>query len=136
MNRTLKNVNRGVKQSHTEKCGNARERGMFGCPATPAPTPPGSVMMTRKAVVGAGLLDNQTRAGAGVKEVSDLSLLRIKAKVKVNGNGNGKTNTVENPPINLLVMKQVLGAGFSTPFPEGVPFGDVYLSNHMQGGRA
>jgi hypothetical protein len=44
------------------------------------------------------------------------------AKVKSKVNGNGKTNTVENPP-DLLAMKQVLGAGFSTPFPEGAPLG-------------
>jgi hypothetical protein len=56
------------------------------------------------------------------------------AKVKSKVNGNGKTNTMENPP-NLLVMKQVLEAGFSTPFPEGCPFGAWYLLTLGNGGK-
>ncbi len=66
--------------------------------------------------MGSGLLDRLTPKSAGVeaedKRIKDTDT--AKGKVKSNGN----TNTVENPP-NLLVMKQVLDAGFSTPFPEG-----------------
>ena len=100
--------------------------------ATPDPTPPGSVMMTRKPVVGSGLLTHRTPVGAGAKE-EGLKDLRIKVKGKVKG--NGKTNTVENPPNHLLVMKQVLDAGFSTPFPEGGPFGACYFLNLISGGK-
>lgn len=96
-----------------EKCRNARKRRGFACPATPDPTPPGSVMMTRKAVVGSGLLDRLNPKGAGAKNkvIKDTD----KTKVKVNSN----TNTVEHPPLDLSLMGQVFCAGFSTPFPEG-----------------
>lgn len=123
---------RKVKQLYPQNGQNARERRGFAWLATPDPTPPGSVMMTRKAVVGSGLLAILTPSGAGAEE-EGLKNLKIKAKGKVKGNGN--TNTVENPPINLLVMKQVLDAGFSTPFPEGIPFGDQYFSTSIKGGR-
>ena len=122
------NFKRSFNLLKAEKGWNARKRRGFAWPATPDPTPPGSVMMTRKAVVGSGLLTHRTPVGAGAKEERSKDL-RIKAKDKVKG--NGKTNTVENPPNNLLVMKQVLDAGFSTPFPEGGPFGAFYFSIFM-----
>ena len=127
-----RNFQRRVKQLYPKKPRNARKRWGFACPATPDPTPPGSVMMTRKAVVGSGLLDRLNPKGAGAETKDKRFKDTDKAKVKVNG--NGKTNTVENPPINLLVMKQVLGAGFSTPFPEGGAGGPFYLNFSISGG--
>jgi len=123
------NRKRNHKQLMAEKYGNARKRRGFAWPATPDPTPPGSVRMTRKAVVGSGLLTHRTPVGAGAKE-EGLKDLRIKAKGKVKG--NGKTNTVENPPNHLLIMKQVLDAGFSTPFPEGGAFGPLFFNLYVQ----
>jgi hypothetical protein len=80
--------------------------------------------------VGSGLLDRLTPKSAGVKNLRRRikeSKNTDKAKDKVKSNGN--TNTVENPP-NLLGMKQVVGMGFSTPFPEGLsPLGPVYFLN-------
>lgn len=98
-----------------EKTRNARIRGMFCCPSTPAPTPPGSIVMTRNTGVGAGLLDSRSEVGAGVGGV------RIKTK----------RNTVENPPVRSLTGP----AGFSTPFPEGATLWVGYLSNLMTGGK-
>jgi hypothetical protein len=73
--------------------------------------------------VGSGLLDRLTPQSAGVKDLRRrikelVNTDKAEAKGKVKNNGN--TNTVENPP-NLLGMKQVVGVGFSTPFPEGIP---------------
>jgi hypothetical protein len=88
--------------------------------------------------VGAGLSSIRIPKSAGVKDKNKNQQIQIKntdtAKVKSKVNGNGKTNTVENPP-DLLVMKQVLGAGFSTPFPEGTPLGDFYLLTLKNGGK-
>ena len=48
--------NQKVKRIYPKTGENARERGMFRCPPTPAPTPPVSLCEYRKSVVGAGLL--------------------------------------------------------------------------------
>ncbi len=127
------NCKRTHKQLMAKIHGNARENQGFACLATPDPTPPGSSSDRRKAVVGSGLLDRLTPKSAGAKDEEELKNLRIKTKDKVKG--NGKTNTVENPPNNLLVMKQVMDAGFSTPFPEGGPFGACYFLNLISGGK-
>ena len=110
------NFNHSFNQLKPEKNKNARKRQGFACLATPDPTLPASLHDGWNSIVGSGLLDRLTPKSAGVKE-EELKNLKIKAKGKVKSNGN--TNTVENPPNNLLVMKQVLDAGFSTPFPEG-----------------
>ena len=102
MNQGLKNLSRGLNQTQPEIGGNARAYKEFGCPATPAPTPPGSVMMTRKAGVGAGISNNQVGAGAGVK------IEEVKTK--------GERQHRGKPPVVSLTGR----AGFSTPFPEGM----------------
>jgi hypothetical protein len=123
MNHTPKHLQRRLKQSQTKIHGNARERGGFGSLATPAPTLPASLHECWNSIVGAGLSSIRIPISAGVKDKNKNQQIQIKntdtAKVKSKVNGNGNTNTVENPPNNLLVMKQVWGAGFSTPFPEG-----------------
>jgi hypothetical protein len=63
------------------------------------------------------------------QQIKNTDTAKVKSKV------NGNTKTVENPPNNLLVMKQVLEAGFSTPFPEGSPFGAWYLLTLGNGGK-
>ena len=126
------NFNRGFNLLKAEISGNARKYREFVRPATPDPTPPGSVKISRKAVVGSGLLTRLTPKGAGAETKNKRIKDTDTAKVKVNCN----TNTVENPPKKAVrVMKWFVCAGFSTPFPEGIPFGDRYLLNLMQGGR-
>lgn len=133
MNQTPKPLQRRLKQSQTKIHGNARERGGFGSLATPAPTLPASLHECWNSIVGAGLSSIRIPIGAGVKDQDKNQQIQIKntdtAKVKSKVNSN--TNTVENPPNNLLVMKQVWEAGFSTPFPEGGPFGACYFSIFM-----
>ena len=85
-----------------EKTGNARVYKEFGCSSTPAPTPPGTDRSTRKAGVGAGILNNQVGAGAGVK------MEEVKSK--------GERQHRGKPPVMSLTGR----AGFSTPFPEGM----------------
>ena len=126
------NFNRSFKQLKAKIHGNARKVQGFACLATPDPTLPASLHECWNSIVGSGLLDRLTTKSAGAKEEESKNL-RITAKDKVKSNGN--TNTVENPPNNLLVMKQVLEAGFSTPFPEGGPFGACYFLNHINGGK-
>ena len=125
------NFKRSFKQLKAKIHGNARKRQGFACLATPDPTPPASSSDGRKSVVGSGLLDRLTPQGAGVKdlrrrikELVNTDKAEAKGKVKINGN----TNTVENPP-NLLGMKQVVGVGFSTPFPEGIPLWGLLFFN-------
>ncbi len=124
------NFKRSFNLLKAEKGRNARKRWGFACPATPDPTPPGSVMMTRKAVVGSGLLDRLNPKGAGAEAKEKRFKDTEKAKVKVNGNNN----TVEHPPLNLSMDGQVFHAGFSTPFPEGGAGGPFYSIFHIQGG--
>jgi hypothetical protein len=102
---TLKHL---LKQ-HKEKIhGNARAHKDFGCSATPAPTPTVSVTDDCKAVVGAGLYNNQVGAGVRSEEV----------KIKDERKHRGK------PPE---------GAGFSTPFPEGMsPSGSFIFKTLFQ----
>src|SRR5579885_1608291 len=101
-----------------EKARNARAYKEFGCPATPAPTPPGTDRSTRKAGVGAGISNNQVGAGVGGED------LKIKGERQHRG----------NPPVMSLTGR----AGFSTPFPEGrtpngeFPLGVLYLLDLMQ----
>lgn len=104
-----------LKQLLVKNARNTRAYKEFGCPATPAPTPPGTDRSTRKAGVGAGFLNNQVAAGAGLEGLG----------VKTKDEHRGK------PPVVSLMGR----AGFSTPFPEGIPFGDLYLSTSIQGGR-
>lgn len=115
------NLRQDLKQLKDEMDGNARAYKEFGCSSTPAPTPPGSVEMTRKAGVGAGLYNNQTVVGTGVrKEEEKKDELQHRGK----------------PPVVSLSGR----AGFSTPFPEGrtpngeLPLGVLYFFNPMQGG--
>ena len=110
MNQSLKKVSQKVSPSHFENQGNARAYKEFGCPATPAPTPTVSVTDDCNTGVGAGLLNNQVGAGVRSKEV------KIKDELQHRG----------KPPE---------GAGFSTPFPEGVPSGDFKLLTSNQGGK-
>lgn len=117
MNQTPKHLQRRLKQSQTQIHGNARERGGFGSLATPAPTLPASLHECWNSIVGAGLSSIRIPISAGVKDKDKKEQIQIRSKAKVKSNSN--TNTVENPPNNLLVMKQVWGAGFSTPFPGG-----------------
>ena len=131
------NFKRSFKQLKAKIHGNARKRQGFACLATPDPTPPASSSDGRKSVVGSGLLDRLTPQSAGVKdlrrrikELVNTDKAGAKGKVKINGN----TNTVENPP-NLLGMKQVVGAGFSTPFPEGIPLRGLFIFNYKNGDR-
>jgi hypothetical protein len=139
MNLNPGNYQQRLKQSQTQIHTNAREKGGFGSLATPAPTLPASLHECWNSIVGAGLSSIRIPISAGVKNEDKNQQIQIKntdtakVKSKVNGNGNGKTNTVENPP-DLLVMKQVLGAGFSTPFPEGTPLGG-YLLTLKNGGK-
>ena len=124
-----------VKLLYPEKAKNARKRRGFACLATPDPTLPASLHDYWNSIVGSGLLDRLTPKSAGVKNlrrrIKD-SKNTDKAKGKVKNNGN--TNTVENPP-NLLGMKQVLGVGFSTPFPEGIPLRGLFIFSYKNGGR-
>ena len=133
---TAQTFRRKVKQLYPENFQNARERQGFACLATPDPTPPASNTDCWNMVVGSGLLDRLTLKSAGA-EAEDKRTTRNKDKdtdkAKVKINGNSKTNTVENPP-NLLVMKQVWDAGFSTPFPGGVPFGEFWKCSFRKGG--
>ena len=109
------------------KTRNARERGMFRCPPTPAPTPPVSLCEYRKSVVGAGLSDSKTTVGAGVKKI------RIKNKVESQNQSQSQNKHQqqnkhrEKPPLVSLMGL----AGFFTLFPEGVPCGDVYFSTSI-----
>jgi len=127
------NCKRNHKQLKAKIHGNARERQRFACLATPDPTLPASLHDGWNSIVGSGLLDRLTPKSAGVKNQDKNKQMRIKTKGKVKRNSN--TNTVENPPNNLLVMKQVWDAGFSTPFPEGGPLGACYFLNHISGGK-
>jgi hypothetical protein len=131
MNRIPKHLKRRLIQSQTKIHGNARKRGGFGSLATPAPTLPASLHECWNSIVGAGLSSIRIPISADVKDQDKNQQIQIKNKAKVKSKVNGNTNTVENPPINLLVMKQVLEAGFSTPFPEGGPFRVLYFSIFM-----
>ncbi len=91
-----------LKQLLVKNARNTRAYKEFGCPATPAPTPPGTDRSTRKAGVGAGFLNNQVGAGAGVK------MEEVKSK--------GVRQHRGKPPVMSLTGR----AGFSTPFPEGM----------------
>ena len=107
-----------LKQLKAEMNESARETGEFGCSSTPAPTPPVSSTDSRNTRVGAGLLNNQVGAGAGVKEEE----IKEEAKSKGENKHRGK------PPLVSLTER----AGFSTPFPEGRtpkghPFGVKYF---------
>ncbi len=135
MNRNPKHLQRRLKQSQTKIHGNARERGGFGSLATPAPTLPASLHECWNSIVGAGLSSIRIPISAGVKDKDKKEQIQIRNKTKVKSKVNNNTNTVEPPPINLLVMKQVWGAGFSTPFPEGGPFGACYFLTHINGGN-
>ncbi len=124
-----KNFQPEVKLLYPEKAKNARKRRGFACLATPDPTLPASLHDDWNSIVGSGLLDRLTPKSAGVKNLRRRikeSKNTDKTKDKVKNNGN--TNTVENPP-NLLGMKQVVGVGFSTPFPEGIPLWGLLFFN-------
>jgi hypothetical protein len=127
------NFNRGLKQLKAKIHGNARKVQGFACLATPDPTLPASLHECWNSIVGSGLFDRLTPKNASVKTKNITSNNKDTAKGKVKRNSN--TNTVENPPKNLLVTKQVLDAGFSTPFPEGGPFGACYFLNLISGGK-
>jgi len=123
------NCKRNHKQLKGKIFGNARKVQGFACLATPDPTLPASLHECWNSIVGSGLLDRLTPQSAGVKDLrrrikESKNTDKTKGKVKNNGN----TNTVENPP-NLLGMKQVVGAGFSTPFPEGIPLWGLLFFN-------
>jgi hypothetical protein len=128
MNQTPKHLKQRLKQSQIKIHGNARERGGFGSLATPAPTLPASLHECWNSIVGAGLSSIRIPINTGVKDKNKNQQTKNTDTAKVKSKVNGNTNTVENPPINLLVMKQVWVAGFSTPFPEGGPFGACYFS--------
>jgi len=104
------NGKRSGKQLTVKITGNARERVGFGCPATPAPTPPVSLCEYRKAVVGAGLLYSRIQVGAGVK-------MKIRIKNKVESQKQSQNKHREKPPV--VSLKGL--AGFFTLFPEGCP---------------
>jgi hypothetical protein len=130
------NINHSFNQLKAEKNKNARKRQGFACLATPDPTLPASLHDYWNSIVGSGLLDRLTPKSAGVKDLrrkikESKNTDKTKGKVKNNGN----TNTVENPP-NLLGMKQVGDAGFSTPFPEGIPLRGLLFFNLKNGGRS
>jgi hypothetical protein len=129
------NCKRNHKQLKAKIHGNARERQRFACLATPDPTLPASLHESWNSIVGSGLLDRLTPKDAGVKDQDKYQQIKNTDTAKVKSKVNGNTKTVENPPSNLLVMKQVLEAGFSTPFPEGNPFGAWYLLTLGNGGK-
>ena len=106
------NGKRSGKQLTVKITGNARERVGFGCPATPAPTPPVSLCEYRKAVVGAGLLYSRIQVGAGVK-----MKISIKNKVESQKQSQSQNKHREKPPV--VSLKGL--AGFFTLFPEGCP---------------
>jgi hypothetical protein len=117
--------NQDLNRIKAGKTGNARERVGFGCPATPAPTPPVSLCEYRKAVVGAGLLYSRIQVGAGVKKK-----ISIKNKVESQKQSQSQKKHREKPPV--VSLKGL--AGFFTLFPEGVPFGVFYVLTSIQGG--
>src|SRR5579872_1635310 len=100
----LENFNRSFNLIKAKIHGNARAYKEFGCPATPALTPPVSLCDDWKAGVRAGLLNNQT-VGAGVRM----------EEVKIKTKGVNKHQHRGKPPLVSLSGR----AGFSTPFPEG-----------------
>ena len=105
-----KNLKQDLKQHKGKIYGNARAYKDFGCSATPAPTPTVSVTDDCNTGVGAGLLNNQVGAGVRSEEV----------KIKDERKHRGK------PPE---------GAGFSTPFPEGLsPSGPFIFKTLFQEG--
>ena len=116
--------NQKVKRIYPKTGENARERGMFRCPPTPAPTPPVSLCEYRKSVVGAGLSDSRTTVGAGVKKI------RIKNKVESQKQSQNKNR--ENPPVVSLVGL----AGFFTLFPVGMSPSGSLIFNLILGGRS
>ena len=129
------NFNRGLKQLKAKIHGNARKVQGFACLATPDPTLPASLHECWNSIVGSGLLDRLSPNRAGVKDQDKNQQIKNTDTAKVKSKVNSNTNTVENPPNNLLVMKQVLDAGFSTPFPEGCPFGACYFLTLKNGGK-
>ena len=129
------NCKRNHKQLKAKIHGNARERQRFACLATPDPTLPASLHECWNSIVGSGLLDRLSPKNAGVKDQNKNKQIKNTDTAKVKSKVNSNTNTVENPPSNLLVMKQVWDAGFSTPFPEGGPLGACYFLNHISGGK-
>ena len=128
------NFNRSLKQLKAKIHGNARKRQGFACLATPDPTLPASLHDSWNSIVGSGLLDRLTPKKASVKNKDKNQKIKNTDTAKVKSKVNSNTNTVENPP-NLLVMKQVWEAGFSTPFPEGYPFGVCFLLTLNNGGK-
>ena len=60
-----KNFKQGFNRNKEERARNAHAGLEFGCPSTPAPTPPGSLNESRKSGVGAGLLDSLQKLNAG-----------------------------------------------------------------------
>ena len=113
------NCKRNHKPVMAKIHGNARAYKEFGCPATPALTPPVSLCDDWNTGVRAGLLNNQT-VGAGVR----MEEVKIKTKDELQHRGN--------PPLVSLAGR----AGFSTPFPEGMsPLGPFIFLNHIWGGR-
>ena len=123
------NLHQSFNQLKAEKNKNARKRQGFACLATPDPTLPASLHDYWNSIVGSGLLDRLTPKSAGVKDLRRRTKeLKNTDKTKGKVKNNGNTNTVENPP-NLLGMKQVVGVGFSTPFPEGIPLRGLLFFN-------
>jgi len=103
MKTTSEKLNRELSQSQLKMGGNARVSMSIGCPATPDPSPSVSLRDSREAGEGSGLLDSM-KCGAGEKKIKDLR----------------RTTTTWKTP-RLAPVGQVLGAGFSTPFPGGRP---------------
>ena len=102
---------------------NAHAHNEFGCSSTPAPTPPGSVEMIRKPGVGAGLYNNQEGVGVGVR----------REEVKIKGESQNKHRGKPPEPVG---SETGLGAGFSTPFPEGlIPSGSFIFLTSFPGGK-
>ena len=97
-------LGRRVSQGHPEKNGNARADMAFRCPSTPDPSPSVSLRDSREAGEGAGLLECETKYFVGEKKLKDYDVQQHRGK----------------PPA-LPLSGQVLGAGFSTPFPGGRP---------------
>ena len=102
MNQDLKNVERRLKQSQVKGVRNAHKLWTFGCPATPALTPPVSLCDDWKSVVRAGFFDSRIQVSVSMKNEEE--------KIKGERQHRGK------PPVGSLTGL----AGFSTPFPEGL----------------
>ena len=114
---------RGFNRIKGKRFGNAHAYKEFGCSATPAPTPPGSERVTRKAGVGAGLYNNQVGAGVKMEEV------------KIKGESQNQSQRQHQhrgkPPLVSLAGR----AGFSTPFPRWVDPEGSFIFSVYSGGR-